>query len=142
MFVASHWKCLSRRVSSCRFLLIPTTHLSYNFLYTSLVPSFSLGLCTRPFCTPVLGASSKKAKQGEKELVLSICSFPPSSPYPYLTFGVASLHILSLFTLFSHCLHPNPSLSFPLFSRKSSILSLSRWRFELCFLRQVRPYPP
>ena len=92
--------------------------MSYNFPDTSPLPSISLGLCTRPFSTPVLGASSQKAKEGIKSLVLSVCSFPPSRPYPYVTFRVASLHVLSLFTMFAHCLHPNPSLLFPLFCRE------------------------
>ena len=92
--------------------------MSYNFPDTSLVPCLSLGLCTRPFSTPVLGASSQKAKEGKETLVLSICSFPPSSPYPELTFGVAWLHVLSFFNMFLDCLHPNPSLSLTLFSRK------------------------
>ncbi len=79
LFIASHWKCHSRRVSSCRSLPIPTTHLSYNFPNTCLLLSFCPGLGTRPFHTPGLGASRKKDKQGTQQLVLSICPLLPLS---------------------------------------------------------------
>ena len=81
--------------------------MSYNFLNTFLFPSLSLGLRTRPFRTPVLGASRRKAKQGKKQLVLCLCSFPPSSPYPSLSF----------LTLFSFCLVANPFLSHSIYCR-------------------------
>ena len=61
LFAGSLWKYLSPRVSWCRSIPIPPTYMSYNFPDTSLVPSISLGLCTRPFRTPVLGASRRKA---------------------------------------------------------------------------------
>ena len=105
------------RVSSCRSLPITTTHMSYNFLNTFVFPSFSLGLRTRPFRTPVLGASRRKAKQGQKQLVLCLCSFPPSSPYPSLSFALFSVPIPSFLTLFSFCLVANPFLSHSIFCR-------------------------
>ena len=91
--------------------------MSYNFLNTFLFPSFSLGLRTRPFRTPVLGASRRKAKQGKKQLVLCLCSFPPSSPYPSLSFALFSVPIPSFLTLISFCLVANPFLSHSIFFR-------------------------
>jgi hypothetical protein len=100
LFIASHWKCLLHRVFSCRSLPIPTIHMSYNFVNTFLFLSLSLGLRTRPFRTPVLGASRRKAKQGKKQLVLCLCSCPPSSPYPSLTFALFSVPIPAYLPLF------------------------------------------
>ena len=117
MLVRSLWKCVSPRVSWCRSFPIPPTPLSYNFSDTALVPFLSAGLCTRPFCTPVLGASRRKSQEGTKQHVLSLCSFPPSCPYPYLTFCIAFVPLLSRLTFFALCLHTNPFLSHPLFSR-------------------------
>jgi hypothetical protein len=119
LFVVSHWKCLSRWVSSCRSLPIPTTHMNYNFPDTFLVPSFCAGLCTRPFSTPVLGASRKRRKRGTKQPVPFIYSFPPSSPYACLTFAVACTYIFSSVTSFLPCLHTNPTLSPPLFFKQN-----------------------
>ncbi len=142
MFIASHWKCHSRRVSSCRFLPIPTTHLSYNFPNTSFLPSLCPGLGTRPFHTPVLGASRKKDKQGTQQLVLSICSLPPSCPYPCLTFALASDHILSSLTLVARCQHINPSLSPPLFFKKKFGFVPLPLSFRALFLATDSSLPP
>ena len=91
--------------------------MRYSFSNTCLVRFLSLGLCTRPFRTPVLGASRRKAKQGQKQLVLCLCSFPPSSPYPSLSFALFSVPIPSFLTLFSFCLVANPFLSHSIFCR-------------------------
>ena len=117
MLVRSLWKCVSPRDSWCRSFPIPPTPLSYNFSDTALVPFLSSGLCTRPFRTPVLGASRRKAKEGSKQHVLSLSSFPPSGPYPSLTFCIAFVPLLSCLTFFARCLHTNPFLSLPLFVR-------------------------
>ena len=89
--------------------------MSYNFSDTALVPFLSAGLWTRPFHTPVLGGSRRKAKEGTKQHVLSLSSFPPSGPYPSLTFCIAFVPLLSCLTFFARCLHTNPFLSHPLF---------------------------
>ncbi len=95
LFIASHWKCLLHRVFLCRSLPIPTIHMSYNIRNTFLFLSLSLGLCTRPFRTPVLGA-----KEGKNQLVLCLCSCPPCSPYPSLTFALYCVPIPAYLTLF------------------------------------------
>ena len=115
--------------------------MSYNFSDTALVPFLSSGLCTRPFHTPVLGASRRKAKEGTKQHVSSLCSFPPSGPYPSRTFCIAFVPLFSCLTFCARCLHTNPFLSHPLFLGQSSVLSLSDCRLELCFLRKVPLYP-
>jgi hypothetical protein len=115
--------------------------MSYNFPDSFLVHSFCVGLCTRPFRTPVLGASRQRRKQGTKQPVLSIFSFPPSSPYACLTFAVACTYICASLTSFLPCVHTNPFLSPLLFSSKSTVLCLIRCRFALCFVRQVHPHP-
>ena len=110
--------------------------MSYNFSDTALVPFLSAGLCTRPFCTSVFGASRRKAKEGTKQHVLSLCSFPPSGPYPYLTFCIAFVPLLSCLTFFSLCLHTNQGLACPPFFRtKRSFERLPLVFFALFFGR-------
>ena len=95
--------------------------MRYNFSDTVLVPSLSSGLCTRPFRTPVLSASWRKAKEGTKQHVLSLCSFPTSSPYPSLTFAIDFVPLRSSLTFCLSCFHPNPSLSKQFFGRERSV---------------------
>ena len=117
MLVRSLWKCVSPRVSWCRSFPIPPTPLSYNLSNNFLFLSFSLGLRTRPFGTPVLGVSRTKAQEGTKQHVLPLCSFPTSDPYPSLPFAIAVVPLLSSLTCFARCLHTNPFLSHPHFVR-------------------------
>ena len=95
--------------------------MRYNFSDTVLVPFLSSGLCTRPFRTPILGASRRKAKEGTKQHVLYLCSFPTSSPYPSLTFAIDFVPLRSALTFCLPCLHPNPSLSVPFFGRERAV---------------------
>ena len=142
MLVRSLWKCVSPRVSWCRSFPIPPTPLSYNFSDTALVPFLSAGLCTRPFCTPVLGASRRKAQEGTKQHVLSLCSFPPSCPYPYLTFCIAFVPLLSCLTFFALCLHTNPFLSLPLFVRSKLSFEPFPLSFGALFFATGAPISP
>ncbi len=129
-------------VSWCRSIPIPPTHMSYNFPETSLVPCLSLGLCTRPCSTPVLGASRRKAKEGSKQHVLSLSSFPPSGPYPSLTFCIAFVPLLSCLTFFALCLHTNPFLSLPLFVRSTLSFEPFPLSFGALFFATGAPISP
>ncbi len=111
--------------------------MSYNFSDTALVPFSSSGLCTWPFRTPVVGASRRKAKEGPKQHVLSLCSVPPSGPYPFLTFCIAYVPLLSCLTFFAGSLHTNPFLSHPRFVRSKLSFEPFRLSFGALFLRQV-----
>ena len=138
MLVRSLWKCVSPRVSWCRSFPIPPTPLSYNFSDTALVPFLSAGLCTRPFCTSVFDASRRKAKEGTKQHVLSLCSIPPSGPYPYLTFCIDFVPLLSCLTFFSLCLHTNQGLACPPFFRDDRKLRPRRGRVKASRNRGLR----
>jgi hypothetical protein len=134
--------CLSPRVLWCRSIPIPPTPMSYNISDTALVPFLSSGLCTRPFRTPVLGASRRKAEEGTKQPVLSLCSFPPSGPYPSRTFCIAFVPLLSCWTFCARRLHTNPFLSHPLFFRSKLIFEPFQLSFGALFFATGSPISP
>ena len=91
---------------------------------------------------PCFGCKPEKGPRRYKTTCFVPLFFPPSCPYPYLTFCIAFVPLLSCLTFFALCLHTNPFLSLPLFVRSKLSFEPFPLSFGALFFATGAPISP